>query len=118
MSEYEVRNAMIESTLLGKEDYGVFTFMLYLDYGGSGQGAGGYCLSNIKVSSASYVGVLVEAILDVVGVAKWEDLPGKHIRVRQSHSKVKAIGHLLEDRWLDFKEFFEAYSDKVKEYDQ
>lgn len=34
----ETKNARIESTMLGREDHGILTFMLHLSYGGSGHG--------------------------------------------------------------------------------
>lgn len=46
VNEYELRNAKIRHTMLGIEDHGIFTFVLDLDYGGSGQGAGMYCLDH------------------------------------------------------------------------
>jgi hypothetical protein len=36
--------AKVTSVRLGWEDHGIFTCMVDLDYGGSGQGAGGYAL--------------------------------------------------------------------------
>lgn len=41
---YVEKIAKIGSVKLGPEDHGIFTCMVYLDYGGSGQGAGGYAL--------------------------------------------------------------------------
>jgi hypothetical protein len=107
----ETKNAVIESTMLGYESHGLLTFMLHLDYGGSGQGAGGYRLDRYDkekqktLGTAIGLGAIAE-VLKVVGVDKWEDLQGSHIRAKCSHSKVYAIGHLLEDKWLNFEEFF------------
>jgi len=115
MSESEIKNAVIESTMLGVEDRGIFSFSLTLNYGGSGQGAGGYVLDKpikdkngtfIKREATSLAGKLIMKILDVVGVEKWEDLKGQHIKVRASWDSVYAIGNFLEDKWLDFEEFF------------
>ena len=97
----EIINAKIESTFLGFEDHGLFTFYLNLAYGGSGgQSAGGYFIVGKFYS-------LIPKILKIVGVEKWEDLPGKHIRVRAEHGKVHEIGNVLEDKWLNFKEEME-----------
>ena len=111
----ETKNAKIEGTHLGWEDHGIFTFILKLDYGGSGQCAGSYALDEwfgSKGSTGERGGTamgldLVMAVLKTVGVQKWEDLPGLHIRVRADNSKVHAIGNYLEDKWLDFAAFFE-----------
>ena len=109
------RNATIRSTMLGVEDHGIMTFMLDLDYGSSGQGAGGYALDGKpRTPSGERRGVegsivLIRKILEIVGVEKWEDLPGKHIRVWQDNSNVYAIGHITKDNCLNFQEFFDAY---------
>jgi len=101
----KVKNAVIKNTMLGVEDHGILTFILHLDYGGEGQGAGLYSLGSGK--PRSYVTMqIIEDILKIVGVDSWEELPGKHIRVKASHSKVYAIGNVLKDKWLDFDEFF------------
>jgi hypothetical protein len=111
---FEVKNAIIESTSLGLEDHGFLTFCLYLNYGGSGQGAGNRALSYFKRDSNERsffqgTGRLIWEILDVVGVERWEDLPGKHIRVIASWGTIDAIGNILDDKWLHFSEFFGKY---------
>jgi hypothetical protein len=118
LEEVEIKNALIESTRLGLEDRGIMTFNLGLDYGGEGQGAGGYVLDTpikdkkgkfIKRVGGAHSMSLIMEILDVVGVANWEDLKGTHIRVKASHTEVHAIGNLLEDNWLNFEEFFNTH---------
>lgn len=44
MSEIVEQIAKIERVSLGWEDHGIFTCMVHLNYGASGQGAGGYSL--------------------------------------------------------------------------
>jgi hypothetical protein len=120
MPQIEERNAKITSTMLGIEDHGIMTFMLHLDYGGSGQGAGGYVLDtpikkNGKFSHRQGVAAgmdIILKILELLNVGKWEDLPGHYCRVRSSHSSVDAIGHPLKDRWLNFKEHFDSFVDE------
>ena len=50
----------------------------------------------------------ISEILDVVGVDKWEDLPGKYIRFENCGwgSTVTKIGNIINDKWFDMKEFF------------
>lgn len=106
MSEYEVKNAKITKTTLGLGDR-EFTFYLYLDYGGSGQGAGGRCMAEYKNNEyrgTAYGLDLIIKILEIVDVENWEELVGKHIRVDANHSDVRAIGNLLNDKWLNFDE--------------
>ena len=107
----ETRNAKIQSTMLGYEDHGIFTFMLYLDYGGVSQGAGGYSLDGYNKKEETRKGWkygidLLTRIMKVVGVDSWEKLKGKNIRVKSDHCKVYAIGNLLNDEWLNFDDFF------------
>ena len=111
MSERQIVNARIRSTHLGYEDHGIFTFLLDLDYGGAGQGFGTYALDEHdgkrRVGTASGMGIIIE-ILKVVGVEKWEDLPGKYVRADAEHIKVHGIGNVLEDKWLYPEQFFAA----------
>lgn len=112
MSDVETKNAKITGTMLGWEDHGILSFMLYLDYGSGGcQGAGGYCLDDYckhkdkRIGTASGLNLIMR-IMKIVGVEKWEDLKGKHIRAKAEHCRVHAIGNLLKDDWLDFEQFF------------
>lgn len=95
--------------MLGYEDHGILTCYLHLDYGGSGQGFGGYSLDEpIKDEEGKFLGRVptdatgkwVKEILNVVGVEKWEDLKGKYIRVEADFNKIHRIGNLLEDKWF------------------
>ena len=91
----EIRNAQIKGTRLGYEDHGILTCSLELDYGGGGQVFGNYDLRGKLLAK------WVKAILDVVGVKEWEELPGNYIRAKQEHSKVHEIGNILEDKWFN-----------------
>lgn len=49
--------AKINSVRLGWEDHGIFTCMVDLEYGGgSGQGAGGYCLDEPRHADGEFMG--------------------------------------------------------------
>jgi len=102
----EIKNARIESVSLGYEDHGILTCMLHLDYGGSGQGFGGYVLDYYNKDIEERVGTaygmeFIILILKTVGVEKWEDLVGKNIRVKAEDTKIIAIGHILKDNWFE-----------------
>lgn len=102
----DIQNATIESTMLGVEDHGIFTYSIGLNYGGSGQTFGGYGLDSYDKATKRRVGTAygLEAIarlLRVVGVSKWEDLKGKPVRVVADYSKVYKLGNYLKDEWLD-----------------
>lgn len=106
-----IRNATITKTMLGFEDHGIFTFFLYLDYGGSAQGAGGWGLSHTpkdKVIASPMLGRLIIKILQTMRVDTWEQLRGLHIRADHDNGKVHGIAHYLEDNWLYFDDFLNA----------
>lgn len=90
-----LENARIESTMLGREDHGILTFYLMLDFGGTAQGVGGYF-----VSEGDDLAYCIKRILDVVNVSKWEELPGTYIRCEHDYEKVYAIGNIVADDWF------------------
>lgn len=113
MSKPEIKNAQITGTMLGREDHGIFTFMIYVKCEGWSCGVGGYALDyyNKELGERVYFAKSLEAvskILDVVGVDKWEDLNGKYIRLKDNGwgSTVDEIGNLMEDKWFNLREFF------------
>lgn len=97
MNEIEIKNATIEKTMLGYEDHGIFTFLISLDYGNSGQGFGDYTLGGEVTDQA------IQGILKVLKLNSWEELKGIHVRVKATNTKVHEIGHFLEDRWFNPK---------------
>ena len=100
--EIETRNAIIENTMLGFEDHGIFTCFIELDYGGISQSFGGYSIKDD----------FIEQVLKTLRLDKWEDLKGQKIRAKTTNTKVHAIGHFLEDRWFNPEEY---YKEKDKE---
>ena len=104
----EIKNAKIVRTMLGYEDHGILTCYLQLDYGVGVQSFGGYAFDQYDKQKKDRVGgaygtEFVGRLLKTIGIEKWEDLPGKHIRVEADRDKVFRIGHILEDRWFDPK---------------
>jgi hypothetical protein len=111
-SNIETKNAIIESVDITNDDHGLLTIWLHLNYGGSGQGFGGYALylpESYKHhdKQANFCGHFIWRVMEVAGVAHWKDIVGKTIRVRSEHSKVHSIGHIVKDDWFspsdDFK---------------
>lgn len=105
----EAKNAKITGTMLGIEDHGILTYMINMDYGGSGQGAGGYCMDTYDESQKKRVGTPLLAshllqIFKTLEVTKWEDLPGKFCRVKATHNGVQAIGHPFKDKWFELND--------------
>ena len=105
--DVEIKNAKIESTSLGY-DRGIFLVAwIYLDYGGSSQGFGGYVLAKSEGPMRPLNDFGIEAInriLNTLGVHKWEQLPGTPCRAKASHGKVYAVGHYLKDKWFSYED--------------
>lgn len=109
----EIRNAKIASTTLGVEDHGIFTCYLFCEWSGCGCGFGGYALDQYDHTSkerviTAHAAQVIPEIMKVVGVSKWEDIPGKYIRIVETGlgGGIIKIGNLLEDKWFSFKEWF------------
>lgn len=109
-----IKNAKIQSTMLGREDHGIMTFMIHIDAGSFSCGVGGFCLDEYDNNKKKRIFntksmEVISKILDVVGVSKWEDLPGKYIRFEDNGwgSTITKIGNIIDDKWLDIRSFFE-----------
>ena len=99
----EIQNAKITSTSLGDTGRGN-SFWLHLDYGGSGQGFGGYALGG------KFTHYVITGILETVGVDTWEELKGKSVRVKIKSDggwggSIIAIGHFLDEKWFSPSDF-------------
>lgn len=109
----EIKNAKITSVKLGREDHGIMTFMIFVEFGACGCGIGGYALdqydrvADTRVCSPKGLEA-ISKILDVVGVDSWEKLPGSYIRFKDNGlgSTIDEIGNIIEDEWFNLREFF------------
>ena len=111
----EVRNAKITDTKLGREDNGIFTCVIFVEFDHCVCGIGGYCLDGYdeNLEERVFSDKSMEAIsriLDVVGVDNWEDLPGKYIRIKDDGlgSTIDEIGNLMEEKWFNIRDFFQS----------
>lgn len=101
----EEHNAKISSTHLGPEGHGILTASLQLEFDGGSQGFGGWNFGAMRRPiTRPTCGEYIRRVLDVVGVETWEQLPGKHVRVRHDHQTIFEIGHLLRDEWFSLEE--------------
>lgn len=100
-----IKNAIIEAATLDIGERGFLDCWLTLDYGGSGQGFGGYVLYLPKSFDhhdlLSAAGHFIYRVMEIAGVEKWNQLPGKTIRVLSSHSGIYAIGHIVKEDWFN-----------------
>lgn len=106
MPEIEIKNAIIRSAHFDTERG--LSAWINLDYGGSGQGFGGWMLGGKKgwEKEANYAGRFISRVLEVADVDDWGKLPGKTIRVKADWNKVHAIGHIVKDDWFNPAEEF------------
>jgi len=108
-------NAVITNVSITNDDHGLLSAWLTLDYGGSGQGFGGYSLylpktfTHHKDSKGNYAGLFIWRCMEIGEVSEWSQLVGKSIRVRKEREfeQIKAIGHIIKDDWFYPKEEFE-----------
>jgi hypothetical protein len=116
----ETKNARISSTMLGVEDHGIMSAYLHLEYDGGGQGFGGYGLDTYSKEKKERVahaccGFFIKRVLETVGVEKWEDLPGKYIRVKADWGKVHEIGNVIKNKWFNPEKEFKQFEEKEEE---
>jgi len=110
MSETIIQNAIITSAEITCGDRGFLDAWLQLDYGGAGQGFGGYVLylpkswTHHKIESAA--GHFIFRVMEIAGVTDWSKLKGKTIRGRGNHGGIEAIGHIVKDDWFCPKDDF------------
>ena len=108
-----IENGKITGTMLGKEDHGIMTFWLFVEFDSGVCGYGGYALDSYDAQTKKRIGAAagmqaIAEILDCVGVAKWEDLTGAFIRCEHQGwgGKIIRIGNLIKDKWFSLEAFF------------
>lgn len=84
--------AKITNTMLGYEDHGILSCMLTVDYGGAGQGVGGYSLDTpikgrddkfLRREGTAFGMEFVARVIEACGVKSWEQIKGRTIYVLQ-----------------------------------
>lgn len=115
---YELKNAVIELATIDIGERGFLDCWLTLNYGGSGQGFGGFVLylpksfDHHKLESCA--GHFLYRVMEVAGVENWDQLKGKTIRVKATDGGVVAIGHIIKDDWFCPSDDFATLTYKPK----
>jgi len=118
---YTMRLAKITNTMLGYEDHGIFTAQLTLDYGGSGQGAGGYSLDQPTADKGDREGTgygldHIIKMLRVVGVDTWEKMNGRDVYalIEESWGTVHGLANKFHptQNYFIFKDHAEKWGEK------
>jgi hypothetical protein len=110
---YGMDLGVIERTMLGWEAHGLFTFVLYLDFGVSSRGAGLLALGSTpeKVHASSLP--LIMKVMQTVGVEEWEALKGKRVYalLPRPGDYVRGLANITdpEGNHLIFETFLEGY---------
>ena len=114
-------NAKITGTSLTMGDHGCLTYLLSLESSGYACNYGGYCLGHgylgAKEFDASSKGLeAMMHIMNVVGVERWEDLPGSYVRIVDPGlgGTVDTIGNIMKDQWFNQREFFSGERSESK----
>lgn len=109
----KIENFLITDVSITMADQGCLTFYLTLSGGWYGCNFGGYCIGNGYLGADDFKGYAVGLecmmrIMDVVGVERWEDLKGKHVRAEWNGigTRIHKIGNIIRDQWFDIDAFF------------
>lgn len=117
----EIKNAVITGVRFDTER-GLSAWLM-LDYGGSGQGFGGFLLYAPEGwaahnHSGNFAGHFIYRCLEIGGADDWSKLVGKTIRVRSDSAglsgNIVAIGHIIRDDWFNPREEFAVLETAAK----
>jgi hypothetical protein len=115
---YKIKNACIADAELAmvNQGQGQSHLVLLLNLKGDDWMVtyGGYSIGRTDVSAdgESFEGTslgteLIMRMLDIIGVDKFRDATGKHVRAAiREDGKVKIIGNIVTDKWFDIEAFF------------
>lgn len=102
--------AKITDSFLGWEDHGIFTATLFVDYGGTSQGIGNYCLVTKAGGEANGMKFIM-GLMSACGVVSWEKIVGKTIFViSDDNGRVIGVENLPTERGNEF-----IFADAFKE---
>lgn len=117
----KIEKGRITETMLGREDHGIMTLYLLIEFEKSTYAYGGYALDTYDEKEGKRIGATsgiqaIAEILNCVGVTKWEDLTGSFVRCehQEKGGKIIRIGNLIEDKWFSFEAFFKETKEVVE----
>lgn len=106
-----IQNAIIESTTLTSDEHGSLSVWLALDYGGVGEGFGGYALYLPKSFThhklESVAGHFIYRCMEIADVTEWSKMVGRTLRVQIENGLISGIGHIIKDDWFFPRKDFE-----------
>lgn len=107
----DIKNALIKNVSLSMADHGCLTYWINLEFDDNFCSYGGYCIGHGYLGASEFDSspkglVAMMRIMDTVGVSRWENLKGKHVRVQCSGRTIDIIGNIIEDKWFNQREFF------------
>lgn len=120
MSGIELKNAIITGFSIRNER--CLSMYLQLDYGGCGQGFGGFCLLPDPDSphyekatrGPNYAGIFISEVIRICDVDEISKIKGKTIRVKAEWGKVHEIGHIVKDIWFNPADVFGTIKENTK----
>lgn len=111
-----ILNAKITSADIFIEDHDVLTFSIGIETSaGWSTSIGNIYLDwqddTLKRVPATYMAVVIRAILETVGVRSWSDLVGKYIRIDDNdlhNSPVTKLANLMKENWINIRDIVEV----------
>lgn len=108
----KIIDAKITKTFLGREDHGIFTFIVEYsgigEYKGRAGGFGTYQLDIYNRKTGEQIGTafgmeLLIKTIETIGAKSWEDLINKKIKVKIEGNEIKDIGNFKIEKWVNPK---------------
>jgi hypothetical protein len=118
VDDVELKNAVITGTELNTKE-GFLTGWLFLKYEVFCQNFGGRALylpaSFTHHTVESVAGHWICRVMEIAGVTRWSELPGKAIRVKAAPGNVIEIGHIIKDDWFNPEKDFAPFAKRREE---
>lgn len=101
---YEIENAEITDVDLSMADHGQLVLQLVLEGSGWGSTFGNFTIGFGELDAKEFKGCeqgieLLMQTMDAVGVARFQDMKGKIVRVATESRTTRGIGNAIYDKW-------------------